>query len=211
MSDIELYNSLCMFGDVYEIKYGLQNAKTFVKWSEDNFDYVRYNPRKIISRYGLSVTSLDGSVSGIPDLDSLHEYNTEHNTSYKERDFKVFTEVYNNNDLQKCLKDFEKDIYRTHILKLDSGGFFPPHRDIQGQNFTHFRLIVPLENVNPPSFNFIIDGKNYYWQPGKMYFVNTAKIHYLFNCSFKPSYWLIINLDVNLENVNKVLNNVVQK
>lgn len=211
MSKSELYNLLCIFGDIFEINFKLKNPKSFVDWTESNFTYVKYNPRKDIARYGLSITSLDGNVTGVPDLDSLHEYNTENNTSYKEKDFNVFTPVYEYKNLQECLKEFEDDIYRTHILKLESGGFFPPHRDIQGMDFSHFRLIVPLENVNPPSFNFVVDNKIVHWNLGQMYFVNTAKMHYLFNSSFKPSYWLIINIDVNEKNINKVLKNVVQK
>ena len=47
------------------------DAPSFVAWTEENFEYVQYNPRKPINRYGLSVTSLDGGCSCIPDLDSL--------------------------------------------------------------------------------------------------------------------------------------------
>ncbi|MBX3032387.1 MAG: hypothetical protein KF865_00555 [Bdellovibrionaceae bacterium] len=38
-------------------------------------DWKPYNPRKNIARQGLSLTSLDGGLGGIPDLDSLMEYN----------------------------------------------------------------------------------------------------------------------------------------
>ena len=34
-----------------------------------------YNVRKPNNRWGLSITSLDGGLSGIPDLDSVYEYN----------------------------------------------------------------------------------------------------------------------------------------
>ena len=37
-------------------------------------DWVRYNPKKPNNRWGLSVTSLDGGLSGIPDLTSLKDW-----------------------------------------------------------------------------------------------------------------------------------------
>ena len=69
----ELYTALSEYGDVFELRRELWNPDKFVQWTEDNFEYVRYNPRKNVPRYGLSITSLDGGVSGVPDLDSLYE------------------------------------------------------------------------------------------------------------------------------------------
>ena len=47
----------------------------------DNFSehWKPYNPKKHPGREGLSVTSLDGGFSGIPDLDSIREYCIENN------------------------------------------------------------------------------------------------------------------------------------
>ena len=89
----ELYTALSEYGDVFELRRELWNPDKFVQWTEDNFEYVRYNPRKNVPRYGLSITSLDGGVSGVPDLDSLYEYNKEHGTTYREYSFTVPTPV----------------------------------------------------------------------------------------------------------------------
>ena len=86
------YQTLITYGSFYSLDLTM-DAPSFVAWTEENFEYVQYNPRKPINRYGLSVTSLDGGVSGIPDLDSLGEYNKENNTQYTERDFETTTPV----------------------------------------------------------------------------------------------------------------------
>lgn len=205
---INLYTTLTAYGTVYEINSTMNNTKGFVDWTEKNFDYVKYNPRKEINRYGLSITSLDGGLSGIPDLDSLYEYNIENKTNFNEKDFTTFTPVYENADLQKVLDPIKEHVFRTHILKLDSGGFFPPHRDFRGTEFDSFRLIIPLQNVNPPSLTFIVDDKVQHWNLGSVYFVDTAKMHYLFNSSFKPSYMIVVNVKLNEYTVNYITTNL---
>lgn len=203
-----LYNYLTVYGSMYETTHKLKNARKFVSWTEENFDYIKYNPRKDINRYGLSITSLDGGLSGRPDLDSLYEYNKEHNTNYNERDFTKFTPVYEYEDLKNCIAPIEKDIFRSHILKLNPGGYFPPHRDFYGMNIDSFRIIIPLENMDPPNFTFVIEDKIQQWNMGSLYFVDTAKMHYLFNASFNPTYMIVFNVNLNKNTINFITQNM---
>ena len=69
------YEHLALLGKQYPLTYQLPNPHQKVAITEEQFEYVKYNPRKDIDRWGLSLTSLDGEMSGIPDLDSLLEYN----------------------------------------------------------------------------------------------------------------------------------------
>lgn len=204
-----LYNYLSVYGSVYETRHRLKNPEKFVEWTEQNFRYVRYNPRKDVNRYGLSITSLDGKLTGTPDLDSLYEYNKENHTNYNEKDFKTFTPVYNYKDLKDCIVPIENYIFRSHVLKIDPGGFFPPHRDFIGTNIDSFRIIIPLENCNPPNFTFIIDNKIQYWTYGRLYFVDTAKMHYLFNCSFQPTYMIVLNVELNNFTIDYMTKNML--
>jgi len=206
--NFQLYNHLCQYGSVYNLSLFMRDSRSFVDWTEDNFNYVTYNPRKKINREGLSITSLDGGVTGIPDLDSLYEYNSDNSTSYTELDFNVKTPVFDHPDLQKTIGVFEKHMFRTHILKLNPGGFFPPHRDLVSE-FNSFRIIVPLLNVNPPWVSFVVDGVVQHWEEGVMYFVDTAKLHYLFNSSFSPSYWIVLNVQTTPESVDTVLKHII--
>ena len=206
---IEKYLRLASLGDVYSLNFKLRDPEAYVEWTEENYDYVRYNPRKDIKRYGLSVTSLDGELSGIPDLDSLVEYNRENNTHISERDCNVPTVLYKESRIKKFLEPFKEQLFRSHILRLDPSGYFPIHRD-SFVNIDCFRIIVPLSNCNPPSVYFIVDEKiASNWDLGRMYFVNTVKEHTLFNASFKPSYWLVLNVDLSNTAIESVLRNVV--
>ena len=87
------YEHLALLGNCYPTNFTLNDTHGIVNTVEEKFDYVRYNPRKPIDRWGLSVTSLDGTMSGIPDLDSIREYNIENDTKYEEEDFNVPTLV----------------------------------------------------------------------------------------------------------------------
>ena len=199
-----LYNMLASYGVASRLNFKISRPSKFVEWTENNFEYVKYNPRKDINRYGLSITSLDGGLTGIPDLDSLNEYNAESNTNYEETDFNVLTDVYHKSeDLQKLVDPWKEDIFRTHILKINPGGYFPPHRDYRGTLFDSFRLIVSLKN----QCKFIIEERPINFIDGSMYFIDTAKEHTLFNVHDQPSYWIVFNVQLNEKTVKKVTEN----
>ena len=205
-----MYQTLTQYGDFIELDV-TTNAEQLVSWA-DTFDWVKYNPRKDVNRWGLSITSLDGGLSGIPDLDSLYEYNKENKTEYAESDFNVPTLVLND-QIKNILQPWDTHYYRTHFLKFGPGGFFPPHRD---WNYTtgepvDYRLIMPLRNVNPPSFNFVLEDRTLHWEPGRLYFLNTLKMHYLFNSSFTDSYWMVVNVALNDDTIKATLERLNQK
>ena len=102
------YNSLLSFGDLIPLKLKCDVKKLFDETEE--FVYLKYNPRKDIERYGLSITSLDGSLNGV-DLDSIKEYNKENNTEYDELSFNKFTKVYHtSSEIQKIVEPFKNHI-----------------------------------------------------------------------------------------------------
>tara|TARA_B100000927_G_scaffold228980_1_gene188793 strand:+ start:555 stop:1217 length:663 start_codon:yes stop_codon:yes gene_type:complete len=203
-------NSLGLYGKQCKTNYYIDPEK-FLDWVYDNFKFVQYNPRKKVDREGLSITSLDGGLGGIPDLDSLREYNQQHGTNYDEKDFKTRTPVAEYPELKHILDIFGDSLFRCHILKINPGGFFPPHRDHNTPFIDSFRLIMPLQYVNPPFFNFVIDEDITHWDTGFLYFADTTKAHYLFNCGDLPSYWIVFNVETSIENVQKVLGNLSVK
>ena len=207
---MDQYRLLSQFGTQIELEV-TTDADKLISWI-DTFEWVKYNPRKDVNRWGLSVTSLDGGLSGVPDLDSLYEYNKENNTTVGERDFIKPTPVVNY-QIQQILEPWSGHYFRTHFLKFGPGGFFPPHRDwnYTGEPTDVFRLIMPLRNVNPPQFNFVLDEKILHWNVGRLYFIDTLKMHYLFNNSFTDSYWLIINVDVNKDTIRATQERFNQK
>ena len=201
------YNSLLSFGDLIPLKLKCDVKKLFDETEE--FVYLKYNPRKDIERYGLSITSLDGSLNGI-DLDSIKEYNKENNTEYDELSFNKFTQVYHtSSEIQKIVEPFKDHIGRSHILSLQEGGYFPPHRDlpvyVEQQN--SLRILVPLKGCNPPDMYFMYEDKPLHFEHGRAYFLNTNKSHNLF--SFKGSDMIVLNIKTN-EEVYKIIGDLFQ-
>ena len=174
-------------------------------------NWTKYNPRKNINRWGLSVTNLDGKLGPGPDLDSLYEYNKENNTSISESDFIIPTPVY---DVVKSYCDpFKEWLFRTHILKLKLGGCFPSHVDNIGPTIDSFRLLVPLQICNPKEEGYFIYEQNkiLFWEYGHLYFFNTCKRHVIFNANDQYNHIvLIMNVKLTKESVCKVTNLILQ-
>jgi hypothetical protein len=138
-----------------------------------NYNWHQYNPRKNIRRFGCSITSLDGNDSGIPDLDSIMEYNKLNGTSYSEKDFRIATAhaqpfIY-------FLTNFV--VGRSHYIKLESGGFFPWHRDADIETF---RIIYTIDNCNGNNLIWLEDDRILKLDNHKWYYINTKKKHCLF-------------------------------
>jgi hypothetical protein len=129
------------------------------------------------------MTSLDGGYSGVPDLESLSEYYRDTGKIHFDKDFKVRTPLsYEIPEVSELFDFFGEDLSRSHFLRLDKGGFFPPHRD---HNFSlpndMFRVVVPFYNFHSSNMSWIYDGKVVELKEGYAYFMNTTKAHSLFS------------------------------
>lgn len=202
MSNSILYSTLTRFGDCYPLKLR-SRLGNIIKDLENNFDWVQYNPRKSINRDGLSITSLDGGLSGKPDLDSLYEYYQQTGKICREPDFNVKTPVYEY--FKEWLDPIQQHLGRTHVIKLKEGGYFPPHRDNKNANIESFRLFLPLNYDCMRNF-FMLENKKLEFTNGEMYFIDTAKIHTLFNTDIHPFYFVVANVILNEKSVNDILN-----
>ena len=163
-----------------------------------------YNPRKKdYNRWGLSITSYDGGFSGSPDLDSLYEYNQIHNTNFKESDFREFSPFFKSSKaLQTVLKPFEDSMGRSHILRLDKGGFFPPHRDL---DFHSFRLFCSITSTN--RYVFILDGQKVSFKKEQFYCLNTRLSHSLFSFG-NNSLYAVFNIDLDKNSIQNIYKNL---
>ena len=79
MIDSKLILYLSSLGDIVPLDFTVDILKVKEQLKQFKNDWKQYNPRKSIDRQGLSITSLDGGLSGIPDLDSLFVYNQKYN------------------------------------------------------------------------------------------------------------------------------------
>ena len=199
------YERLLSFGDFIKLTYKCDSNKLLQEVS--HFNWLKYNPRKSIVRYGLSITSLNGELDGI-DLDSLYQYNAENNTSYSESSFKTLTQVYKQSkEIQKVVDPFlPNNVVRSHIIHLPPGGHFPAHRDLSHweENQHSFRIVIPLQNCNPEQCYFMYEDKPLRFDYGHSYFLNTNKVHSVF--SMNDCYLIVLNILCNRKSVNDVIN-----
>lgn len=143
-----------------------------------------YNLRKPNNRWGLSITSLDGELSGIPDLDSLYEYNKRNETDIKNHDINNYTTVYHQSPtLQKVIEPWKPWLGRCHFLKLNAGGFFPEHYDINKLDYSYddTRLIAFVNNNEKHVMKFLYEDNLLNVQEGTLYWFNANKRHSVFS------------------------------
>jgi hypothetical protein len=145
----------------------------------------KYNPHRPNNRFGLSVTSLDGGLSGVPDLDSLARYNSLNGTNLKNADFNKPTDVYHKcPTLQKILKPYLPWLGRCHFIKLNEGGFFPEHYDHNKIDLDaeDLRLIGFVSNNDICTYKFCYENKLItHIKDGHLYYFNAHKSHSVFS------------------------------
>jgi len=199
------------YGDVIELDFPKWDCHKVTEIISKHPGWVYYQPQKPgYNRYGLSVTSLDGGFSGEPDLYSLREYAQLTGKVYNEQHFKVRTNITTFcPEINTFLDFWEPNLGRVHFLKLDKGGFFPPHRD-NGLvlSVQSFRILVPIHNFGINDMKWIQDEKVLNLRIGHTYFINTCKAHSLFsfvdNCIM-----LVLNVMVDDRMIEKMVQKVV--
>ena len=197
-----MYNDLLTYGDFIQLSNSCNSKELLEEIKE--FEWKQYNPRKNINRYGLSITSNDGSLNG-EDLDSLYEYSKEKGRICDEDEFTTLTDVYyKSKQIQKLVDPFKPWLCRTHFLNFRKGGYFPPHRDMRRiDEQDSFRILVPIRDCNPPALYFMYEDKPLHFNMGSAYFVNTNKMHSIFSYSNK-SCMLVMNIESNNESIKKI-------
>lgn len=171
------------FGDIVELNFPIDVGQT-LKIVENHPGWKEYQPhKKPNNRWGLSVTSLDGGFSGEPDLYSLREYNLIHGTNFNETSFTNRTNLVSFlPDVNSLLDFFEPGLGRSHFLRLDKGGYFPPHRDNGAIiSVPTFRILVPINNFGINDMKWIQEEHILNLKLGQVYFINTTKIHSIFS------------------------------
>lgn len=198
-TDPNLLLHLTSLGDIIPLDLCLDVNKIEKQLILFDTDWKQYNPRKPNNRQGLSVTSLDGKLSGIPDLDSLFEYNKIKGSNIKESDINKKTSVaLIVSAIQPLLNSFST-LGRSHFIKLNRGGFFPPHRDGKILDLTCFRILTMCHNCNSRQFVFLYEDKKIYLEPGRPYIINTRKEHSVFSY-IDNSVQLVLNVPLTEDN-----------
>jgi len=196
----EVFSALISNGDFVKLHTNISTKKIQSSIQQFDSEWVQYNPNKPnIPRYSLAVTSLDGKFN--ESKGSLRK------SEYSELDFRNPTPLYNSSqELKRILTPWKNFLGRTQFIKIPPGGYFPPHVDEGwGKCPEAFRLVIPIKNVNPPSFYWMYgDSKDHNvlnWIEGEMYFLNTLKTHSLFNPGCQDSIWLVMNIELCMDAV----------
>lgn len=204
-----LYQELLQLGSYYRLSQYANLAQIKSELSSYDSSWVRYNPQKGDNqRYGLSLTSLDGGLTGVPDLTSIKEYNQKNGTRFSEESFKTPTEVLKLNSIRDLCRPYIPFLARSHLIKLNAGGFFPPHRDSFTSRSRVFRLFAALSH-SQSDFCFLLDDQKLFFEPGVLYFVNTKQMHSLFSF-FDNSIFLVLNVILNRDSVDTLLGNLAE-
>lgn len=203
---LQLYSQLFLYGDIVPLRFkiDIRNVENELRAFENN--WVPYNiERGDRGRIGLSVTSLDGRMTGYPDLQSLYQYSQETGKKISENDFNQLTEVYQKVPSIKELLDYFKDyLGRSRFVRFSAGGHFPPHRDhsLHFQMPDYFRLFVPLTHTGEDRLFFIYDNKIVPYEPGRVYLFNALKTHTVFSVA-ENALTLAISLRLNQSAIAK--------
>ena len=199
------------WGEVVELDFPKMDLNLVNNVLDKHTGWKPYQPHKSgYNRFGLSVTSLDGQYSGEPDLYSLREWQKMTGNSYNEMSFKKRTNIVQFlPELNEFLNFWEPNLGRTHFLRLDKGGFFPPHRDNGALvAVPSFRIIVPIYNFGVNDMKWIHDEKITRLELGATYFLNTSRLHSVFsfvdNCLM-----LVLNVGTDQHILEKMVKKIV--
>jgi hypothetical protein len=198
------------FGNVIEFDFPLWDTGRTQSILDKHPGWVRYQPHKPNNRWGLSITSLDGGFSGEPDLYSLRDWNAMNGTTYWEADFKARTNVVEFiPELNPFLDFFGSSLGRVHFLKLNAGGFFPPHRDNGAiVDSPTFRILVPINNFGKNQMKWIQEEEVLNLELGRTYFINTTRPHSLFSFTDDCT-MLVLNIIATNEMLDKLVRRVI--
>lgn len=206
-SDIANELALLNLGPFEPLNIWIDLGKYMQEISQFNNDWVDYLPRtdRPNNRRALTLTNLPGKTH--TDVPSLAEASYAAGRRLSELEFNQPTEVYNVcTSLHSFLKLFEP-LGRTFIVQSNTGGYFVPHRDHPSMPRDVFRLIVFLNNVGPDQYDWIMDGRKMFIQPGQVYYVNTRMTHKTISW-IDNSQHLILNVPFTTANIGKVIANL---
>ncbi len=181
-----LWNSLCNMGDTIKLKFNFNGTDVLKKIEKFNDNWCPYNVKKdkVNNRWGLPLTSHTGDVLDNYHLNSFGYMQKYHDVEMREDNFNTPTEVYKElPEISDIVEVFSPNIGRVHFLRVDQGGFFPPHRDFPGPAPEYFRMLAVFGKCKPENYVHLLDGKTFYPESGFLYFVNFQLDHSVFSFS----------------------------
>lgn len=155
------------------------------------------------NREGLVLVGLEGS-SPSENLSIPEARMKTGNQFLLDKDFNYKTEVYHKlKSLHSLLEPFET-LGRTFLVKVNAGGWFPPHKDYPLITRKSIRIVAFLSKTcDSDSFEWTHSGIKQDIIPGRAYWVDTMKTHRTHSWE-DGSIHLIVNVPKTWENVLKL-------
>jgi hypothetical protein len=199
--------ALLNLGPFEPLNIWIDTGKYMNEIQQFDADWVDYLPRtdRPNNRQALTLTNLHGKSH--TDVPSLAEASLAAGRRLSELEFNQPTDVYRACTSLHNFLDMWKPIGRSFIVQCNTGGYFVPHRDHPSMPRECFRLAVFLNNVGPLQYDWLMDDRKMYIQPGQVYYVNTRMTHRTISW-VDNSQHLILNIPFNTENVSKVIANL---
>lgn len=205
MDDVICEMQLSAIGDFVPLAVRIDTKLLKEQLKEWNNKWVPYLRREGVTndREGLLLVGLEGDQVG--DSLSMPEIWKRTGKRLDEKDINVPTELYHSlTALHPILNVFDT-LGRTMLVKLNKGGWFPPHKDHPYLSRDCFRIVgFVSENTDHSSFEWEHDYRRVDVQPGRCYYVDTRKTHRT-ACWGDDSIHLVMNIPKTWENVLKVL------
>lgn len=206
-----LWSSLVHLGPFVKTKWRLDPFTVEKQLEQFKENWCPYNVKKDQhnNRWGLPVTSHTGDVTDNYHLNSFGYMQRYHSIEMKEENFTTPTAVYHAiPDIKNLVDIFYPDIGRVHLLRIDRGGFFPPHRDFHGVSPEYFRLLTVFGRCSPENYVQMVDGRPIYPESGWTYFANTQLDHSVFSFS-DNLYALVLTVKLNEKNHDLIMKNTM--
>ena len=199
--------ALLTLGSFEPLKIHIDLNKYMQEISHYNNDWVDYLPRtdRPNNRKALTLTNLPGKTH--KDVPSLAQASYAAGRRLSELEFNERTDVYKSCTSLHEFLDMWQPLGRTFIVQSNTGGYFVPHRDHPSIPRECFRLIVFLNNCGPLQYDWLMDDRKMYIQPGQVYYVNTRMTHRTISW-VDNSQHLILNVPFTTANVSKVIANL---
>lgn len=179
-----LWNGLVNLGGITKLGFRFNCYNVLSQLSQFDNNWVLYNKIKDTNnnRWGLPLTSKTGDVDDNEHLNSFMYVMKNKNLMLSESDYTTPTQVYHAlPEIANIINVFTPDIGRVHLLRIDRGGFWPPHRDFQSTSPEYFRLLAFFGNCSTVDFKAIFNEQLINFEQGVVYFVNTQLEHSVFS------------------------------
>jgi len=170
------------------MKFNVDKLRAELKDMQDGLWLEHYDPTLSRGWKSIPLVSRNGETSG---AESQRAAPTEdmRRTPLTEK-LPYFTQI---------LDFFECPQGRIRITRLDPGAGINMHRDISAEvanlAFNKVRLHIPIETND--GVYFWVDNDIIRMKPGRLYYVNFSKRHYVRNEGDTPRYHLVLDLEVN--------------